>query len=205
MMPEQSGAVDILWWVSVTLIFASILLILVSVVRDWRRPGEAQGKGTLLFVIGILPLGTIFFTDQSLFHSMQEVKFCNSCHIMKPFVNALQKSGEETLAAKHVQHGWIRESACYTCHTDYDMLGGVKAKIRGLRHLYAYYVKGNKEKPKLYNPYPNGNCLACHDRTVTFMQFEEHSANIEEILSDDVSCMECHETAHPDWSEDEDD
>ncbi len=205
MMPEQSGAVDILWWISAVLTAAGVLSILATIVRSWIRPGETRGKKTLLLAIGILPLGTLYFTDQTLFHSMQEVEFCNSCHVMKPFVNALQKSGEVTLAAMHVQHGWIRESACYTCHTDYDMLGGAKAKVRGLRHLYAYYIKEDKERPKLYTPYPNGNCLACHDQTMTFMDFEEHSDNIEEIRSDDVSCMECHEMAHPDWSENEED
>ncbi|HEX2897493.1 MAG TPA: NapC/NirT family cytochrome c, partial [candidate division Zixibacteria bacterium] len=167
-MAEHGGAVDILWWTSVVLSVGGILLILLAFWRGWRKPEEAQGKKTLLFAMGVVPLGFMFFADQTLFHSMQEVSFCNSCHVMEPFVNALQKSGEKTLAAMHVQHGWIRENACYTCHTDYDMLGGVKAKVRGLRHLYAYYIKKSSEPPKLYNPMLNGNCLACHSQAMTF-------------------------------------
>jgi len=203
MMTEQSGAVDILWWISFVLTIAGIVLIILTIIRGWRHPDEARGKKTLLFAMGIVPLGVVFFTDQALFHSMQEVEFCNSCHVMEPYVDVLQKSGEETLAAMHVQHGWIRENACYTCHTDYDMLGGAKAKIRGLRHLYAYYIKKSQKPPELYEPFPNGNCLACHSKTMTFMDIEEHSDNIDEIRSDDISCLDCHETAHPDYSAEE--
>jgi cytochrome c-type protein NapC len=69
------------------------------------------------------------------------------------------------LAAAHFQnHRVPADEACYTCHTNYAMFGGMKAKIGGLRHIYVYYL-GKPPQPadiKLYEPYNNRECLHCH-------------------------------------------
>ena len=175
----------------------TLALLTIVVIRHWRGTSPTSGKRSLFFAAGLLPIATLYFTDQTLFYSMQKKDFCASCHVMEPFVQSLREPDTEHLAGLHVQHGWIRENPCFICHTDYDMMGGARAKVKGLRHLYAFYTKDSKERPSLYNPYPNGNCLSCHKQTVTFDDIEDHIDNMEDILSDDASCMDCHESAHP--------
>ena len=47
------------------------------------------------------------------------------------------------LVAAHYQGGRIpRETACFTCHTTYAMLGDLRAKLTGLHHMYVNYIKG---------------------------------------------------------------
>ena len=53
------------------------------------------------------------------------------------------------LAAAHFQNHRIpADEACYTCHTDYALYGGVRAKFRGLRHIYVQYLGTPPRKPR---------------------------------------------------------
>lgn len=196
-MQAHTSALEVLWWVSFGITVITLVLIIYSMVRDAPFAAQRSGKITLFFAMGLLPLGSLYFTDKTLFDSMKEVEFCGSCHIMNPFVESLNDLDSGGLAALHVQHARIREAACYTCHTDYDMLGGVKGKIRGMRHLVNNYIKSEKERPKLYEPYPNGNCFSCHMQSSTWIVVAEHKDNFDELVSEDLSCLECHGPSHP--------
>src|SRR5436305_4285771 len=81
------------------------------------------------------------------------------------------------IPAVHYQNNLVpRDHACYTCHTDYAMFGGVKAKMRGLRHIYVQYF-GTVPKPadiKLYSPFPNSTCLHCHLGSRRFEEVNGH-------------------------------
>lgn len=193
----HNGSLEAFWWISFAITVITLALLVFSMVRDAPFAAKRSGKITLFFAMGLLPLSSIFFTDKTLFDSMKEVEFCGSCHIMEPFVESLYDYKSEGLAALHVQHARIREAPCYTCHTDYDMLGGVKGKIRGMRHLMHNYFGSEKKRPKLYDPYPNGNCFSCHLKSSTWIKVEEHEENFEDLKSDDVSCLDCHGPSHP--------
>jgi hypothetical protein len=57
------------------------------------------------------------------------------------------------------------DEACYTCHTNYAMFGGFRAKIHGLKHVFVHSL-GTPPPPeaiKLYDPYDNRECLHCHE------------------------------------------
>ena len=72
--------------------------------------------------------------------------------------------GKRALAAVRYQSRLVgRDSTCYSCHKDYGLFGDVKAKMNGLRHVWAHYVTGVPEHLALYQPFPNANCLHCHD------------------------------------------
>lgn len=144
----------------------------------------------------VLPIGLAAITVSVSFERAKSVQFCGSCHVMAPRVDDLHDPASETLAAKHFQHRFINQNQCYTCHTNYDFLGPIDAKWRGLKHVAAYYG-GSKKPPSLYKPYPNVNCLSCHGETKTYKEESAHEPIAEQIQTDEISCMSCHGPAHP--------
>ena len=54
--------------------------------------------------------------------------------------------------AAHFQNNRIpKEQACFTCHTNYTMFGDVYGKIRGLQHIYVYYLKTRQRNSRSMN------------------------------------------------------
>ena len=131
------------------------------------------------------------------FERAKTLEFCGSCHTMDPYVEGLKDPKSELLAAKHYQYRRINHNQCYTCHTDYNFLGPVNAKVRGMRHVVAYYIGGGKKQPQLYAPFKNAQCLQCHDGAKSFERAKSHADVIEQIRSDEMSCITCHGPVHP--------
>jgi len=171
------------------------------------RPGITATRGgkvmvfLVFFVLPILCLGAGFSRkmDQS-----KSTKFCLSCHIMEPYGKSLQIDDPMHLAASHFQnHRVPPDLACYTCHTNYAMFGGMKAKFGGLRHIYVYYL-GKPPQPaeiKLYEPYNNRECLHCHAGARSFEEGAVHTSDpalMAAIKSNQTSCISsgCHQTVH---------
>ena len=131
-------------------------------------------------------------------------KFCLSCHVMTDFGRSLYIDDPSYVPARHFQNNRVpRDRTCYTCHTEYTMFGGVKAKFRGMQHLYVQYIKGapKPEEIKLYEPFPNSECLHCH---LGARRFEEGSAHnkvpdlLAKVKAGQRSCVSsgCHEFIH---------
>ncbi|MFQ5607237.1 MAG: NapC/NirT family cytochrome c [Candidatus Zixiibacteriota bacterium] len=196
-MSNEWDISEILRWGGALFCAVTLAFLIKSMIQGRRQPYRRQRKRELMLTLGLLPLLTLYMTVSSLFHYMKNDEFCDSCHVMKPFMAGLVDQESEGLAAAHAQHARIREHHCYTCHTDYDLLGGVRAKVRGMRHLLAYYTSDEKGRPALYDPFPNGNCLSCHGKGTTYWAVEDHVDNHDEILTEDVSCLECHGPSHP--------
>ena len=79
------------------------------------------------------------------------------------------------------------------------MYGDLTAKMRGLRHLYVYYIAGEPAQLRLYQPYNNRECLQCHEGARSFEEAETHNADPEilpSLKSNQVSCLSCHDTVH---------
>ncbi|PIR19530.1 MAG: hypothetical protein COV48_01515 [Elusimicrobia bacterium CG11_big_fil_rev_8_21_14_0_20_64_6] len=161
-----------------------------------RIPSELWLQALLFLGVIALPVLLAGLTGAVAFERSKSVQFCSSCHVMEPFVHGVESSKSELLSAKHFQRHWINHNSCYTCHTDYDFLGPMSAKIRGLRHLYANAV-GVKGRPKLYKPFPNGNCLQCHGKTFKFLEHPAHAPILEELQRNKISCIDCHGPVHP--------
>ena len=91
---------------------------------------------------------------------------------------------KHALAAVHYQNRLVeRDSICYSCHKDYALFGDVKAKLNGLRHVWAHYVAGVPASLALYQPYPNANCLHCHDDARRFVEHPPHRPVIDALQS----------------------
>src|SRR5262245_52478353 len=162
------------------------------------------GKILAFFPLFLLPaaaggVGGWYHLEQS-----KKTEFCLSCHVMSEHGRSLYIDDPAFLPAAHFQNHRIPAGeACYTCHTDYSMYGGLNAKLQGLRHVYTYYL--SKVPPpaaiKLYRIYNNRECLHCHAGSRNFEEGSIHSADPEimaSIKSNETSCMTsgCHDQIH---------
>lgn len=148
--------------------------------------------------VGLLALPALLsaVTAGVAFERSKTLEFCSSCHVMSPYAEGLRDPDSELLAAKHYQYRRINHNQCYTCHTDYNFLGPVSAKIKGMRHVAAYYL-GSSKPLALYKPFPNANCLQCHEGAKSFVKTAAHEPVLEQIRSDELKCVSCHGPVHP--------
>ena len=132
----------------------------------------------------------------------KKTEFCTSCHVMQDYGKSLLIDDPAPVPASHFQNNRVpRDQACYTCHTDYAMFGGMKAKLRGLNHVYVQYFGKIPDKIELYTPYNNRECLHCHGGARNFEEGATHTleeGRLGSIKSGELSCLttECHDTSH---------
>lgn len=190
------------------LILVSIIGLCIALICVFVfRPGVTATRGgkvmafLVFFVLPVLCLGAGFSRKMN---QSKSTKFCLSCHIMEPYGKSLQVDDPMHLAASHFQnHRVPPDQACYTCHTNYAMFGGMKAKLGGLRHIYVYYL-GKPPQPaeiKLYEPYNNRECLHCHRGARSFEEGAVHTSDpalMAAIKSNQTSCISggCHQPVH---------
>lgn len=158
-----------------------------------------EGKMFAFFALFIFPVLTGFAGVFAHLEHSKRTEFCLSCHIMEPFGESLHVDDKAYLAAAHFQnHRVPADQACFTCHTDYTMFGDYRAKLRGLRHLYIYYLGKPANPIHLYNPYNNRECLHCHADARSFEEGPMHQAMMQELKSNSLSCVSsgCHDTVH---------
>ena len=163
-------------------------------------------EGKILAFVGllILPALSVWAGFNEHMERATSTSFCLSCHVMTDYGRSLHVDDRSYVPARHFQNNLIpRDRACYTCHTDYSMYGGISAKLRGLRHVYIYYF-GNVPQPsaiKLYRRYNNRECLHCHAGARSFEEGAIHGADpaiMAAIKSNETSFLTsgCHDHVH---------
>jgi len=163
-----------------------------------------EGKMLAFLALFALPIMAAWTGFSEQMDRAESTKFCLSCHVMEGFGQSLYIDDPSYVPARHFQNNRIpRDQACFTCHTEYTMFGPVKAKIRGLRHLYVQYIKGPPQPAaiKLYDPFPNSECLHCHLGARVFEEAAPHNKTsdlLSRIKSNQLSCTSsgCHEFIH---------
>jgi len=159
----------------------------------------AQRTGRLVLLVGLVGL-PLLLSAGNLSYGVAEssqTRFCLSCHEMQRYGKSLFVDDKQALAAVHYQNRLVdRDVTCYACHKDYALFGDVKAKVNGLRHVWAHYVRGVPDKIALYQPYPNANCLHCHDDARRFLEKPPHRPVLDALQSGSLSCLGCHRVAH---------
>lgn len=193
----------------VAVVLATIALIALVVLRPSLTAARG-GKILAFLAFLVLPvLATAMGLSAHIEHS-KSTEFCLSCHVMEPYGRSLQVDDAAWLPAQHFQNNRIsRDQACFTCHTDYTLFGDAKAKLRGLRHVYVYYLGDIPEKIQLYEPYNNRECLHCHAGARSFEESDLHKEMRTDLGSNATSCLECHDAVHnvgeletkPSWKE----
>lgn len=187
------------------LAFAGVTAALAALVAVHPSVTQARLGKILAFVaLFILPAMSMWAGFTIEMERAQTTEFCLSCHVMSDYGRSLYVDDRSYVPAAHFQNNRVpRDRACYTCHTDYTMFGGMRSKLRGVRHLYVQYL-GEVPAPdqiQLYEPYNNRECLHCHAGA---RRFEEMSAHVKtpELLPDmkanRLSCTasRCHDTVH---------
>jgi hypothetical protein len=190
----------LLTWVSLGCAAVSAVLLLHYLLR---RPPLTMGvKFSLLLGIAVLPAAAALIGNVVGYEVTKRRDFCASCHTMTPFVRDAADPQSTSLAALHSRNSSFGEESCYTCHRDYALFGAVTTKLKGMRHLWAYYTKPTPDPAAihLYAPFPNGNCTWCHSTTLPgWLDEPEHGAMVEEIRAGTASCATegCHGPPHP--------
>lgn len=186
-----------------TLTGLAVTLALITAVRRGISQSR-EGRILAFAALVILPAITIWAGFEEHLDRATSTSFCLSCHVMEDYGKSLHYDDKSYLAAAHFQNHLVPpDHACYTCHTDYAMFGGVKAKFRGLRHIYVQYL-GTVPRPadiKLYSPFPNETCLHCHLGARKFEEVAGHHRKPEtmsDMKSGKTSCLAagCHDTVH---------
>jgi cytochrome c-type protein NapC len=181
----------------------ALLLALLLVTRaDITRVRE----GRVLAFLGLflLPSMAVWAGISQHMDRAKTTAFCLSCHAMEDYGRSLHVNDKSYLPAAHYQNNRVpRDRACYTCHTDYTMFGGLKDKWRGLSHVKVQYL-GTIPKTgeiKLYQPFNNRECLHCHAGARSFTEASAHQKSpdlLEKVNNNQMSCMSsrCHDTIH---------
>jgi len=186
----------------ITLLYILIGVTIVLVGTIAFRPtitATRGGKQLAFVVLFLLPLAVAAMGAEEHMERSKQTDFCLSCHIMEPYGRSLYIDDPMYVPAAHFQNARVpRDAACYTCHTDYVMYGGIRAKLRGLRHVYMQYVGHAAPPLHLYNPYNNRECLHCHDGARSFEEGAVHVPLMASIKSNEISCLSsgCHENVH---------
>jgi cytochrome c-type protein NapC len=174
-------------------------LAIVALLLVGARTLGAETVGRVVLLVGLVAL-PLLLTIGNVSYGVGEsssTRFCLSCHEMQRHGKSLFADNRQALAAVHYQSRLVdRATACYSCHKDYAMFGDVTAKLNGLRHVWAHYVAGVPEKLALYKPYPNSNCLHCHDDARRFAEGVAHRPIMNALYAGTTSCLSCHRVAH---------
>jgi cytochrome c-type protein NapC len=173
-------------------------LILLLVLRP-SLTANRSGKILAFVALFALPILCAFVGTSAQLERSKQTSFCLSCHIMEPYGRSLHVDDPSYIAAAHFENHRIPvEQACYTCHEDYVLYGGIRAKWRGLHHVYVQYLGKPMNPIQLYVPYNNRECLHCHLGARSFEGSPTHTALHEEIVSNQMSCLTsgCHDTVH---------
>ncbi|MEE9562477.1 MAG: NapC/NirT family cytochrome c [Thermoanaerobaculia bacterium] len=182
---------------SLVVIVAAAGLIAYTLIARRKNLLDLHSKWILFLGIAVLPIPAIFMsTAVGLEHSKQ-LKFCNSCHAMDPFIDDMKDVASNQLAARHYKNRFIQKAHCYTCHTNYGIFGTMEAKLNGMKHMWGDFTGHWSHPIEISKPYQYQICLNCHAGAVRFEQLEEHDGVIEEVLSGEGGCNPCHELAHP--------
>jgi hypothetical protein len=147
------------------------------------------------------PLVALLLANLHVVDRSKEVRFCGSCHEpMAPLVTSVVEAND-SLASIHYQSGAIEgDTACYTCHGGYGLLGDLSAKTAGLGHLW-HGLWGSYDYPLAMNrPFDIDACLDCHRHAPKFRAVSVHMdpEMQKRLASREVSCTGlCHPSAHP--------
>lgn len=186
----------ILTWLSI-LTLISITVTLIGVVQG--RASGAAGKTLILVSAVLLPSFSVATGMVLVFARAERVEFCGSCHLaMDPFVTDMRDPSGSGLAAVHFANRYIPGEQCYECHTSYGLFGTLQAKIHGATQVLRYYGGAFSPPVRLWQPYPNADCLKCHAESRLWLAEPSHTADgmAEELFDDRTSCMDCHERGH---------
>lgn len=144
----------------------------------WRKLTMLAIAGTLLFIV------TLFL----FFEATSQPGFCNSCHIMKPYIVAWKNSSH-------------RDVDCMVCHARAGLNGYIETKFTAVSML-ANYVTGLYKRSRPWAEIEDVNCLkqGCHEtrllegkiKFVKGITFDHKPHLTETRRGRQLRCTSCH-------------
>ncbi len=177
---------------------AAVAVALLVILRLRIRSLATRSERALAFLaMGVVPclwlLGMLGYTD----HAMKKASFCVRCHEMQSYGESLLVDDDESLPAVHYRDGLVdRKKACYACHTRPGLGGIIEAKLKGLHDVKVHYFGEAPDTLTIHGEYPTSICLKCHREAASFQAGTMHQAMMDEILTGETSCLDCHDVAH---------
>jgi cytochrome c-type protein NapC len=185
-------------WILICQIVLSIVLAFVFLIYPSVTTGTAW---KILAFIGLCVFPALCIVGGMNIHMQrsEQRQFCISCHAMVPYGQSLYVDDPNHIPAQHFQnHRVPPDTACYACHADYTIYGPLKDKMRGLTRIYMQYVSTPPNPIVIPGGYKNDQCLHCHLGARDFEENPVHSAMMDALTSNQMSCLTsgCHDTAH---------
>ncbi len=183
-----------LFLLPVVLIAITLIVIIIFKPKLLKTLG---GKIIAFLAFFIFP-ALVFLIGMNIhFENSKKIEFCNSCHVMEPWVKSMMIENSNYIPAVHYQNNLVpKEKACYTCHKTYTMFGDIEAKLSGIGHLFKYTFGLVPDKIEMSRPYNNRECLHCHDGARSFVENVLHTSMIDDIKNNSISCIDCHNLLH---------
>jgi hypothetical protein len=180
------------------LIFVTIILAAVFLARPEITAGAT---GQILAFIGLFLLPALCLAGGLSFQTQrsEERQFCISCHSMEPFGRSLYIDNAMYIPAAHFQnHRVPADMACYACHADYGLFGPLRDKLHGVTRIYRQYVSTPPNPITIPGGFKNEQCLHCHAGARNFDDNPIHSAIMDTLKNDQLSCVSsgCHDMVH---------
>jgi cytochrome c-type protein NapC len=168
------------------------------------KPAVSTGAGwKIVAFIGLCVLPAMCLVGGMNTHVQrsEQTSFCISCHVMAPFGRSLFIDDAKPIPAQHFQnHRVPADMACISCHADYSLYGPLIDKVRGLNRIYFQYVTTPPDPASIRIPggFKNAQCLHCHLGARNFEENPVHSAMMDSLESNQMSCLAsgCHDTTH---------
>jgi cytochrome c-type protein NapC len=178
-----------------TILVSVILFSIVLIAWLVLRPSITATRGGKMLAFVALLIFPVLAGGMGVSKHIEHSKttnFCLSCHVMEDYGKSLRVDDRSYVPATHFQYNLVpRDQACYTCHTDYTMYGDVNSKLRGLKHVYAYYLGKPSQPIKLYRPYNNRECLHCHLGARSFEESEAHTKDPQALSRMKLNQLNC--------------
>ena len=182
---------------SLGLLAAAALALIAVVVRRPEAAATLGGRIAAFAALFALPGLVLLGGAVRHYEQAKTTTFCLSCHRMEPWRESLHIDDPRFLPAAHYQNRRVPvDRACYTCHTNYTMFGGVDDKLRGVRHVW-HTAWGTVSDPvELYEPFENDACLACHQGGRSYEEQAAHARFLANLREGTRSCVMCHNLVH---------
>jgi len=182
----------------IALIALTTLLAIFFFIRPTVTTG-APGKILAFVALFILPALCVAGGMSAHIQRSEQTRFCISCHVMEPYGRSLYVDDPSYIPAQHFQnHRVPADMACYACHADYTIYGPFKDKLAGLTRIYMQYVSTPPDPIAIKGGYSNLQCLHCHLGARSFEENPVHTALMDSLKSNQLSCVSsgCHATVH---------
>lgn len=179
-------------------IAVSILVAFIFLIRP-SITASAGWKMVAFIGLFVLPALCVIGGVNVHMQRSEQTSFCISCHSMAPYGRSLYVDDASWVPAQHFQnHRVPADQACYACHADYTIYGPLKDKLQGLKRVYMQYVSTPPTQIEIPGGFKNSNCLHCHLGSRSFMENPVHSAILDTLKSNELSCISsgCHDTVH---------